>query len=329
MPYSILQRRTFPLLIMAALLSAASCSKEKRNQSPVSAPAVKNSSGLTPSGIVTIQNTPLYQFNSDSRRGAPQWAAALDFGETVELDGPYNPNSYDTIDEESINLIPVRRPASADGGPELRGWMNRNHYASEDSRIAAVMASEIVLESGSGSVTITRGYPVVVYPDTADGSAVNIYSVEFASSFDKKPVKKTDLSFNPDDVGVAVSVARAAGQRNADKARAILEEAEKQYPASALVPVIRRRLEPQQDAPAERSLEPLMGIFSVGNMAAAVYEQPEKTAAILGYIEEFEDVTVTARTKTAEQADSGSVRWYYSTHPLEGWIFGTDLEGAD
>jgi len=85
-------------------------------------------------------------------------------------------------------------------------------------------------------------------------------------------------------------------------------------------------LNPQEGA---ASRESIAAAFSTASENATVYTTPDFSAKVVRRLEQYTDVRTTERTITPVTSKVGSARWYHISEPVEGWVFGLDLEGAD
>ena len=307
-------------VLLAAALAAPGCKRDAERDD--SATPVMAAVRFSSHGFAAIQYAPVYEFTG----GEVEWIGVLDFGEALAFDMETagltsTPEKYvyfeppeTAIDEKWVYLIPVM-------GKELRGWISRSAYAPEDARTGTVIGSEIVLEDGE---SLRPGDLVVFDPrETATLIAPfgNRYYFDQADNLSK-------ISFNTEDVEAAKLLAKASVTRNSERARELLREAAEQYPGSALRPLIEERLRPTGQAGLPQ-IESLAAMFSVAADDTAVHEAPDFSSAVSGRLEQFAEVITLERTAALAETEAGSARWYHISAPMNGWVFGLGLEGAD
>jgi hypothetical protein len=139
------------------------------------------------------------------------------------------------------------------------------------------------------------------------------------------PVKAKQISFDSDDVETAKLLTKAKAARSGERAQELLREAAEKYPNSVLSPLIDEMLKPE-----DRGTETLVALFSTASEETLVYVKPDLlSSAVVAYLEPYTDVRTIERTIKQETTRDGSSRWYHISEPVNGWVFGLSIEGAD
>jgi hypothetical protein len=143
-------------------------------------------------------------------------------------------------------------------------------------------------------------------------------------------VDSAALSFARDDVRAATLLAKAAAARDEAEARAILEDAERSSAGSIFAADIRARLGAGTGEVAEGpAVEELAARLTVKRDDVLVLAEPAADAAKIGTLAMDDEVDTTGRTVETATTGAGTAHWYRITSPIEGWVFGLDLVGAD
>jgi hypothetical protein len=314
-------------VLLAGLFFAPACKERSRDGGSFLSDE-ESFPGFTLQGFAAVQYAPVYQVNGDSA----EWIGALDFGEALTFDletagvvsAPKKYVDYPpyelAVDEQWVYLIPVI-------GGELRGWISRSCYAPRDAVAGAVIGSEIVL---GDSETLRPGDLAVFSPgDPLVLIAPFGVHRNFSIQYFNQEANRSKISFNAEDVEAAKLLAKARGLRGGERSRALLREAAEKYPDSALAPLIRESLNPGGETAAGPVTESLAARFSVAEDNTAVYGAPDFSAAVMGRLEQYAEARTVERTLAQSRTRAGSARWYHISEPVEGWVFGLGLEGAD
>lgn len=306
-------------VLTVILFLAAGCRRSISEQSDDDSYYSGGSISLSPRGFAAVHNTPMYDLSS----GKPEWIGAPDFGEILELNpavlGEINPRrqvSYEpretVIDDEYVYLIPVQ-------WKNLSGWINLEHYAPEGSPVGVVTDAVIILRNDE----LLRRGDLAVFSASEKGFMLTPFYTRAGNEVIQK-----QISFKPEDVQAAKLLAKARADRNSQRSQALLKEAAEQYPSSVLFPMITEMINTRTER-AETATESLAAFFSIEGESTAVYAAPDFSSAVVKRLEQYIDVKTTERTTALGTSSTGSARWYHISEPIDGWIFGLDLEGAD
>jgi hypothetical protein len=272
-------------------------------------------------GFAAIQYAPIYDLSS----GKPEWIGAPDFGDLLEFDLSkindevkkgetvlYRPRTAAT-DDGDIFLVPVLWKGN-------QGWVDVSHYAPGNSRIGAVVETFEVQTLNEGDITFRRGDLVVL----DSSSNRNILFAPVYGVLVNDAISRKQISFNLNDVETAILLIKSKNTRDSGQARELLLEATREYPDNALLSLITETLNPQT-----HKNEKLVTLFSIAVDQTEVYAAPDFSSTITAQLEQYIDVKTSERTIKHETTKDGSSRWYHISEPVEGWVFGLNLEGAD
>jgi len=316
------------MVVIFALLVAVSCTK--RQSTNAAEPEIQ--AAINQSGIVAWQGAPFYVDSGTSDQPRVEWKSALDFGTKVRETKGGSRQTF-AVGGQNLTLVAVE-VTTADGTSV--GWIQPAHFAGDGAEAAVVKDTETaLLESpASNAKVLTRLHRldlVAVVRTTASGDLIR------AMAFD--PVRKTlypeasidggTLSFDRDDVAAAVLVAKAAASRNADQAKSILENAAQSFPSSAFIGDIRKLLGGDGSQAQGPSVEPISAVFTVRTDGAVIHSSPSKDSDSVATLKIDDDVTTASRTVDSFDVDGQKAHWYEVITPAQGWVFGSNLEGAD
>ena len=314
------------VMLLAGLLIPAGCRRDDPGQSRSGSPSADSVEKLNyfyPRGYTAIQSAPVYDLSGDQ----PEWIGAPDFWEELELNpdeikGITNPDKavrYQPlktyIDDEAVFLIPILWR----GRP---GWISSLHYAPY-SASAGVFIQQATLKDGR---VLRVGELAVIEGNRLFAPVYNVHVGNIGGSLSR-------ISVDPDDIDAGKLIARAAAARGGERSQALLREAAEKFPESALFPMIADMLNlPKRVAESETvteiKTERLVAIFSTA-AETTVYSSPDFSSPATRQIGQYSNVKTTKRTTSPETTRTGSARWYHINEPVEGWIFGLNLEGAD
>ena len=303
-------------ILTATLLLAVSCKRNTSERADNDSYSSR-SSAFWPRGFVSVQNAPVYELSSDDKA---MWIGSPDFGEPLELDQDkigktikqgkfveYKPRQI-AIDDNYAYLIPVI-------WKDFHGWIAAENYAGENSQIG------VAVKTFTATNNTFKAGELVVFDDKDKESTIAPYFSNLNTKF-----IQSAISFNTEDIEAAKLLAKARAERNSERAAALLKEAAEQYPSSVIFPIISELLNPQEEA---ASRESIAAAFSTASENATVYAAPDFSAKVVKRLEQYTDVRTTERTITPVTSKAESARWYHISEPVEGWVFGLDLEGAD
>lgn len=295
----------------------------------------KNPSDLAMSrgGIVAYEGAGLYASTGQGEGASLEWRAALDFGGSLRMAEGSSPRSF-KVGNDNMQFIPIAADSSALSGlgdrlGDAPLWIREDYYAGEGAEAAVVIADCPI---GEGR-TLKRGELLAASRpqggQTALGFIVDPITKSFAS---KVEIATSALSFSREDLRAAIALAKAAAARDADEAKAILEEGERSAGNSSLIADIKAKLGGDQGsaaAVAGPAMEALVAKFTVKQDGAALRKAPAEDAEVLAKLDMDDEVQSIERTPEAQDSTDGKARWYHLSSPIDGWIFGLDLLGAD
>jgi hypothetical protein len=313
------------VVLFYAVFLGAGCDRSSRKgdsrDSDADGPQISNQTEFAPRGFAAIQYAPIYDLSS----GRPEWIGAPDFGEALEFDTseingelkpgkpvPHKPRSI-VIDDNDVYLIPILWNGR-------RGWIDASHYAPENSRIGVVV-EQFETPYRQDEYVFRRGDLLIFDPD-------NKFNVLYAPAYGLRvnnAVNSNQISFDSDDIETGKLLAKVKAARGVEREQELLRSAAEKYPDSVLISLINEMLNP-----GDRKTESLVALFSTVSEETLVYVKPDLlSSAVVAHLEPYTDVRTIERTIKQESTRDGSSRWYHISEPVNGWIFGLSIEGAD
>ncbi len=324
-----------PCLLAAAfffsLLLIQSCTKKPET------PGVQ--AAIDRSGIIAYQGAPFYMDTGTPEQPKVEWKAALDFGMAVTKREGAAPRSV-LVGGQTIDVIPVELSSAENlaiasvEGP-VQGWIQPLAFAGAGAEPAVVTEDRaaVLKDASSNAGVLIRLSRMSLVAATRKGASGDFLPVILSDPVAKKAYPRAyigsrQISFSRDDVRAAVLVARAQVARTPEEKTALLEDAERSFPGSVFAADVRGLLGGGRPE-AGPSTEPLVARLAARVEGARIFASPAADAAVVATLALDDVVEISARTTDSFQVGGNSAHWYEVQSPAAGWVFGTDLEGAD
>jgi len=181
------------------------------------------------------------------------------------------------------------------------------------------------------SIILPRKTVAVCFPETQSSNFIEIkaYDPE-AQTYRQNYIRTSSISRKDDDIQSSILLQTALTLKNegADKIRrdTLLEAALLDYPNSVFSPDIQALVNPNTAAviktePASRRS------MSANDDNVAVRDLPDQVAGrVIARLYDGDNVTVKEQTSAVFTIGEQNDRWYHITSPVDGWVFGGDLD---
>lgn len=288
-------------------------------------PAFDVQGALENAGIVAVPSTALVEITPE---GLANPMKALRFGSPVKIRPEVPPKSLQDSSGQKITFVQVEGGGAANDHPL---WIRADHWAGEGALAAVVLQTATALDgpgAGKSLAELPLGSLVAITTKRAERGYVQGYLWSLAGkpnplngTFPAVWVPQDLLSSTPGDLLAGFALTQEPAEREA-----LLKEAYQSYGSSPLLDEERGLATGQEGEPAA---EPLNMKLSVAHAAASVFEKPSSRSRVVGHLDMDEEVEVVARTTQALEGAGSKAHWYQIEGSLPGWVFGTDLVGAE
>jgi hypothetical protein len=331
-----------PVLVIFGLFSF-SCNNKNANTQPSGnnnsnsydgsfEPSINSSSQPTISyggatGYILRQNASLMTLETDTGVEADKakWAASMTLGERVTTMGERRA----TYDGRAYDFVEVRR----DDGKEGLAFATQ---IAVGATLAVVVDDKANLFSSAKTAAVTgfiisQKTIVGILPGTESDGYVEIKAFDPVTQVNRQSfVRLNSLSRKNSDIqsSILLQIAQPLKNEGSDKIRkeALLNAAMMDYPDSVFNAEIVALVNPNTTATIQtESVSRNFMYVNVDN--AEVRDLPDLVAGkLVGRLNIEDEVTISVRTVNSSTVNGKSDRWYRITEPVEGWVFGANLD---
>jgi hypothetical protein len=328
-------------LLAGVIFLPAGCSKEAP---AVTAAAAAEGAGsepeipaAAPSAYPLRTGMWLYTIDDDTGAAADLTRAveALPLGEELQLVTAEKRRATNPYDKTIYDYFQVRR----DTGREGLVFANQ---LTVDSVPAVVSDEKANLYRSPKNVDATdyilsRRTVLGAFPGTERDGFIRIDAYDPADQAYRKDlfIKTSALSYREEDVQSSILLQTAEAldpEKERNRRSALLDSALYDYPQSIFAADIRALAGIESPVPVQEAGEADGGFLAAAQFLrvtgdrVTVHEGPSVSAWIIAQLPESTRIFAVERTAEPATVEDRTAPWYHITEPVEGWVFGWEIE---